>query len=84
MFFLPNSRILEQGGRNPSRLIPPKIINFDSNMHDEWSDLGGGGLPCTATRIQLKSSTFKINVSPKYTSGSLSFLPPWIIKKLSS
>jgi len=57
--------MLEQGGRNPSRLMPPKIISLDSKMHDEWSDLGGGGFPCTATRIQLKSSTFRIKVSPK-------------------
>ena len=63
--FSPNSRMLEQGGRNPSRFMPPKIINLDSNMQDEWSDLGGDGFPCTATRIQLKSSTFRINVSPK-------------------
>ena len=32
---LPNSRMLEQGGRNPSRFMPPKIINLDSNMQDE-------------------------------------------------
>lgn len=76
--------MLEQGGKNPSRFMPPKIINLDSNMHDEWCDLGGGGFPCTATRTQLKSSTLRINVSPKYTSGSLSFFPPWMIKKLSS